>query len=116
MTPQLLAAASLLAAWSGMTVLCFASRNQRHRMHLPEQQDGQRRGYRAAAVLLLSASLLAAVTTNGTSFGIVLWICQAGLAGLALVCVLPYAATWVTRTSRIAALLLPVLFAMTYRV
>ena len=115
MTPQLLEAASMLAAWSGMTTFCFASRNQRHRMHLPEQQDVQRWTYRAAAVLLLATSLLAAVTANGASFGIVLWICQAGLAGLALVCVLPYAATWVTRTSRTAALLLPVLFAMAYR-
>jgi hypothetical protein len=115
MKPILLGTASALAAWASMAILCFRSSSQRHRMGLREQGKRQRRQYLAAAILLLSLSLLAATAVDGTSFGILLWICQTGIVGLALLCALPYSVTAVTRTSRAAALLAPVLFALAYR-
>lgn len=105
MKPVLLAMASLFASWAGMVVLCFASPTQRHRMGLAEQGARQRRNCVMAAILLFFFSLLAAIAADGTAFGIVLWICQAGLAGLALVCMLPYSPAWVVHSSRAAALL-----------
>ena len=114
MKPVLLGAASLIAAWAGMTILCFGSGSQRHRMRLPEQNGGQRRWHRATGAVFLSLSLAAAIAADGASFGIVLWICQTGVAGLVLTCVLPYSLAWVVHAQRAAIVLAPVLLAAAY--
>lgn len=111
MKPVLLAAASLFASWAGMSALCFGSPTQRHRMGLPEQDRWQRRRLAAAGILLIFLSLLAATAADGAAFGIVLWICQTGLAGLALIGMLPYSPAPVLHASRAAALLAPVFLA-----
>jgi hypothetical protein len=95
---------SALAAWAGMAALCFQSPSQRHRMGLCEQTRRQRRPFIAAAVALLAMSLAAAVAANGASFGIVLWLCQTGVLGLALVCLLPYWPLHIAHLWRMAAI------------
>jgi hypothetical protein len=82
--------ASIAAAWMAMSVLCLRSSSQRHRMGLPELAPIRRRHAGAAATTLLAASLVAAVASDGPALGIVLWLCQAGLLGLVLTCLLPY--------------------------
>ena len=109
MKPVLLAAGSVLAAWAGMAVLCFQSSNQRHRMGLKEQTRCERWRFATAGAMLLALSLIAAITADGASFGIVAWLCQAGILGLILICMLPYSIAWVTKTSRAAACVAPLL-------
>lgn len=109
MKPVLLAAGSALAAWAGMAVLCFRSSNQRHRMGLEEQTRGERWRFATAGTMLLAISLIASIAADGASFGIVAWLCQAGILGLILICMLPYSIAWVTRTSRAAACIAPLL-------
>lgn len=109
MKPVLLAAGSVFAAWAGMAVLCFRSSNQRHRMGLKEQTRGERWRFSTAGTILLALSLIAAIAADGASFGIVAWLCQTGILGLILICMLPYSIAWVIRTSRAAAWVAPLL-------
>lgn len=109
MKPLILAAASAFAAWAGMTALCFQSPNQRHRMGLPEQGRAQRYRFALAGVVLLAISLVAAIAADGPSFGIVLWLCQCGMVGLIMICLLPYAIASVLNIARAAAVLAPLL-------
>lgn len=90
MNGMALSAASAAAAWMAMSVLCLRSSSQRHRMGLPELAPIRRKLAGAAGTLLLAASLAAAVTSDGPAIGLILWLCQAGLAGLVLTCLLPY--------------------------
>ncbi|HYD78837.1 MAG TPA: DUF3325 family protein [Paucimonas sp.] len=105
MKPLLLAAASAFAALAGMAALCFQSPSQRHRMGLPEQARGRRCWFAAAGAAMLAISLIAAIAADGPSFGIVLWLCQAGIIGLFMILLLPYAIAWVIRVSGVAAIL-----------
>lgn len=104
MTALLMAAGSALAAWAGMGVLCFQSPSQRRRLGLPEQTGRQRWPCAMAAATLIAVSLAAAVA-DGVPFALVLWLCQAGLLGLALICTLPFARRGVTASMWVAALL-----------
>ncbi|HZW12586.1 MAG TPA: DUF3325 domain-containing protein [Noviherbaspirillum sp.] len=110
MTSFLLASASLLGALGGMALLCFQSPNQRHRSRLPEQSPGVRLQFMSVGVALLALSLGSAIIGQGVSFGIVLWICQVGLVGVAMICSLPYYRAWIEPLSRIAAVAAPGLF------
>lgn len=110
MTPFLLAGASLLGALGGMALLCFQSPSQRHRSRLPEQSPGVRLQFMAGGVALLALSLAGAIAGHGFSFGIVLWLCQASLVGMAMICSLPYYSAWIEQMSRIAAVTAPGLF------
>ncbi|HYD60856.1 MAG TPA: DUF3325 family protein [Noviherbaspirillum sp.] len=105
------AAGSALAAWAGMAALCFQSSSQRHRMGLREQTRGQQQRFIAAGSALLAISLAAAIAADGVSFGIVLWLCQAGILGAALICWLPYSMTGVVTSARCAAATAPLLLA-----
>ncbi|MBC7858540.1 MAG: DUF3325 family protein, partial [Burkholderiaceae bacterium] len=107
--PLLLAAGSACAAWAGMAALAFQSPNQRHRMGLIEQAAGRRRCFIAAAAALLALSLGAAIAADGAALGMVLWLCQAGMLGLALIGALPYSVAWAVRTARVAAVIGPLL-------
>jgi hypothetical protein len=93
MSTLLLGIWSAAAAFMGMAALCVQSKNQRHRMGWREQTVQQRCIFVALGALLLAASLAMAVRVNGLSFGIVLWLCQTGVLGLALICSLPYLTT-----------------------
>lgn len=110
MTSFLLAGASLLGAFGGMALLCFQSPNQRHRSRLPEQTPGVRLQFILVGVTLLVISLGSAIGGQGVSFGMVLWLCQAGLVGLAMICCLPYYSARIEQLSRIAAVTAPGLF------
>jgi hypothetical protein len=112
MKPMLLVTASALAAWAGMVVLCFQSPNQRHRMGLGEQTDQQRFWFVAAGVALLGVSMAVTVATDGASFGLVLWLSQVSILGLILICWLPYSMVSVTKSSRVAAAIAPLLLAV----
>jgi hypothetical protein len=112
MSPLLLAAGSALAAWAGMAALCFQSSSQRHRMGLREQTRGQQRRFIAAGSALLAVSLAAAIAADGVSFGIVLWLCQAGILGAVLICWLPYSMAGVVASARCAAAAVPLLLAV----
>lgn len=90
MNGVLLAALSAAAAWAALAVLCLRSTTQRHRMGLPEQTAMRRRLCGAAGGLLLLASLVAAVASDGPAVGAMVWLCQLGLLGLALIFLLPY--------------------------
>lgn len=107
----MLAAGSALAAWAGMAVLCFQSSSQRHRMGLREQTRAQQWRFIAAGMALLATSLSAAIAVDSASFGIVLWLCQAGILGLALIFWLPYSMSGVTRSARFSAAATPLLLA-----
>jgi hypothetical protein len=109
MKPVLLAMGSAFAVWAGMSALCFQSSNQRHRMGLTEQTTGERWRFMGAGTALLAISLIGAMAADGASFGIVLWLCQIGVLGFALICLLPYSIAWATNTSRIAAVIAPML-------
>jgi hypothetical protein len=111
MKTLLFAAASTCAAWAGMAALCYRSSNQRHRMGLPAQAPELGRWFALAGTALLALSLAGAVAADGLSFGIVLWLCQAGMLGLAMICMLPYARDLVGTMSRVAAVLAPLLCA-----
>lgn len=104
MSQILLDVVSILGAWSAMVALCFRSSTQRHRMGLREQSHWQRRYFLAAAIAMLSVSLGAAIASNGVSFGIVLWLCQASVLGIALICWLPYSASSVARSGAVSAM------------
>lgn len=107
MKALLLAAGSALAVWAGMAVLCFRSSSQRRRLGLREQTGRERWRFSMAATALIGISLAAAVVADGAQFGLVLWLCQAGMLGLALICTLPFARTAVTASACVAALLAP---------
>jgi hypothetical protein len=96
--------AALLAAWSGMTALCLQVPHQRQRLRLRALEHGERRARTLAGVLLLALSLYAAMLGYGVPFGLVLGLCQAGLAGLVLACALPYRLALVVALARAAAL------------
>jgi hypothetical protein len=85
------AAFSALAGWAALMVLCLRSSSQRHRMGLRPQAPLRRRILALAGVALLAASLAAAIAIDGVAVGIALWLCQLGLLGLVMVCLLPYA-------------------------
>ncbi|GAB3538372.1 hypothetical protein GCM10027343_03950 [Noviherbaspirillum agri] len=110
MTTHLLAGASLLGALGGMAMLCAQSPNQRHRNRLPELARAQRLRFVSAGIVLLAISLAGATAGQGFSFGIVLWLCQAGLVGVAMICSLPYCGAWLERVFRVAAAAAPGLF------
>ncbi len=111
MNPLLIVACSVLSAWSGMAALCFQSSSQRHRMGLREQTRGQQWRFIAAGCALLAFSLAAAIAADGVSFGIVLWLCQTGILGAALICWLPYSMAGVVASARCAAAAAPLLLA-----
>ncbi|WP_167092759.1 DUF3325 family protein [Massilia frigida] len=87
----LLSLASAITAWAAMAVLCARSATQRCRMGLPDQAPAQSLAWALAGVTLLLVSMAAAVIASGASFGILLWLCQAGVLGLLMICLLPYA-------------------------
>ncbi|RSZ60402.1 DUF3325 family protein [Massilia atriviolacea] len=107
MNAALMAAGSAFAAWAGMAVLCFQSSSQRQRMGLREQSGRQQWGFILAGAALLAVSLAAAVVADGSQFGLLLWLCQAGMLGVALICCLPFARSAVSASARLAALLAP---------
>lgn len=107
MNALLLAAGSALAAWAGMAVLCFQSSSQRRRMGLREQTGPEQWRFILAGTGLIAISLAATVAADGTQFGVLLWLCQAGMLGVALICCLPFARTAVTASAFVAALLAP---------
>lgn len=110
MTPLLLTASSVCAAWAGMAALCFQSPSQRHRMDWPPLSGLRRLGFIVAAIMLLAASLVAAIATDGMPFGILRWVCQTSVSGVILSCSLPYSITVVALVSRMVAVLVPILF------
>lgn len=111
MTALLLAAGSALAVWAGMAVLCFQSPSQRRRLGLREHTGREKWRFILAGTALIVISLAAAIAADGAQFGIVLWLCQVGMLGLALICCLPFARTAVTASAWAAALLAPLLLA-----
>lgn len=111
MSPLLIAAGSTLAAWAGMAALCFQSPSQRHRLGLREQTRRQQQGFIATGSALLAVSLASAIAVDGVSFGVTLWLCQAGILGLALVFWLPYSMPGVVRSARCAVAVAPLLLA-----
>lgn len=111
----LMAAGSALAVWAGMAVLCFRSSSQRRRLGLREQSGREQWRFTMAATALIAISLAAAVVADGAQFGLVLWLCQAGMLGLALICSLPFAKTAVTASAWGAALLAPLMLAAASR-
>lgn len=116
MKPVIFAFASALAAWAGMAALCFQSASQRYRMGLPAQGHGRRLGLALGGAALLGMSLAASLAVDGASFGSVLWLCQAGILGLLLVGVLPYAMTGVIRLAQAAAALAPLLWLLAWAI
>lgn len=106
----LLAGASLLGALGGIATLCLQSPNHRHRNRLPAQTSAMRLQFISVGVALLALSLAGAIAGQGVSFGIVLWLCQMGLMGLAMICSLPYYSASVELVSRLAAITAPGLF------
>jgi hypothetical protein len=92
MKPLLLVVCSMTAAWAAMTAIYLQSTAQRERLGLRPQSPAERRAFIAVASGLLVLSMVAAVTRDGPSFGLVLWLSQAGIFGLALLCLAPYAA------------------------
>lgn len=111
MKSSLLACASALAVWAGMAVLCFQSSSQRRRLALRELSGSEPLRYFAAASALIGLSLAAAVAADGVQFGLLLWLCQAGMLGLALICALPFARSAVEASARAAAVSVPLLLA-----
>lgn len=111
MTALLLAVGSALAVWAGMAVLCFQSSSQRRRLGLPEHTGREQWRFILAGAVLIVISLAAAIAADGVQFGIVLWLCQVGMLGVALICCLPFARTAVTASAWAAALLAPLLLA-----
>ena len=107
MNALLMAAGSACAAWAGMAVLCFRSASQRRRMGLREQSAPEQWRFILAGAALIAISLAAAVVADGVQFGLLLWLCQAGMLGVALICCLPFARGAVTASARLAALLAP---------
>ncbi|MDQ1812366.1 DUF3325 family protein [Massilia sp. CCM 9210] len=107
MNAPLMAAGSAFAAWAGLAVLCFQSSSQRRRMGLREQSGRERWRFILAGAALIAISLVAAVVADGTRFGLLLWPCQTGMLGVALICLLPFARSAVTASARLAALLAP---------
>jgi hypothetical protein len=111
MNALLMAAGSAMAAWSGMAVLCFQSASQRRRLGLHAHSAGEKWRFTMAATALIGMSLAAAVAADGVQFGLILWLCQAGLLGLGLICCLPFARAAVTASAWAAGLLSPPLLA-----
>ncbi len=107
MNALLMAAGSACAAWAGMAVLCFQSSSQRRRLGLREQSGREQGRFILAGTALIVISLVAAVSADGSQFGVLLWLCQTGMLGMALICSLPFARTAVTASARLAALLAP---------
>ncbi|UOD29679.1 DUF3325 family protein [Massilia violaceinigra] len=107
MNALLMAAGSACAAWAGMAVLCFQSASQRRRLGLREQGGREQGCFILAGTVLIAISLAAAVGADGSQFGVLLWLCQTGMLGMALICSLPFARTAVTASARLAALLAP---------
>lgn len=112
MKTQLLTMASGLAAWAGMAVLCFRSSSQRRRLGLRQQTWVEQWRYTVGALVLLVLSLVAAVSADGARFGVLLWLCQAGLLSLTLICALPFARGFLTASAWVAALLALLAFAL----
>jgi len=110
MKALLMATGGALAAWTGMMLLYFQSSSQRRRMGLREQSGRQQWRFIAAATAWIAMSLAAAVAADGVQFGLLLWLCQAGMLGLALICSLPFAQSAVTASAFVAAPLAPLLF------
>jgi hypothetical protein len=110
----MMSAASLLAAWAAMTGFAFQAPSQRHRLGLAPQRRARRALHALAASALLALSLAAAMQANGKAFGLVLWLCQACVLGLAATCLFPYAQRMLTRSSAVAALAAPLLFGLTW--
>lgn len=111
MNALLMGAASALAGWAGMAVLCFQSASQRRRMGLRELGGAEQGRFILAGTALIGVSLAAAVLADGTGFGVLLWLCQTGMLGVALICCLPFARAAVTASARLAALLAPLALA-----
>lgn len=111
MTALLLSVGSALAVWACMAVLSFQSSSQRRRLGLPEHTGRERWRFILAGAVLIVLSLAAAIAADGVQFGIVLWLCQVGMLGVALICCLPFARTAVTASAWAAALLAPLLLA-----
>lgn len=111
MKALLMAAGSALAAWAGMMLLCYQSPSQRRRMGLRAQTGLEQWRFIMAATALIAMSLAAAIVADGVQFGLLLWLCQVGMLGLALICSLPFAKTAVTASAFVAALLAPLLLA-----
>ena len=109
MTALLMAAGSALAVWAGMAVLCFQSSSQRRRLGLRELTSPEQWRFIMAGTALIAVSLAAAVAADGVQFGMLLWLCQVGVLGLALICCLPFARAAVTASAWAAALLSPLL-------
>ena len=109
MTALLMAAGSALAVWAGMAVLCFQSSSQRRRLGLRELTSPEQWRFIMAGTALIAVSLAAAIAADGVQFGMVLWLCQVGMLGLALICCLPFARAAVTASAWAAALLSPLL-------
>ncbi len=86
-----LAVCSLVTGWFALVVLCLRSSSQRHRLGLVSLARHHRWLLGLAGIALLAISLATATLVDGTAVGPVLWLCQLGLLGLAMVCVLPYA-------------------------
>lgn len=112
MKALLVAAGSAFAVWAGMAILCFQSSSQRRRLGLREQSGREQWHFTVAATTLIVMSLAAAVIADGAQFGLLLWACQAGMLGLALIFSLPFARTSVTASAWLAALLAPLLLAV----
>lgn len=109
MTAMPLVLASVLAAWAGISAFALQSPTQRHRSHLPPQRRATRLAYMSGGMALFAISLFAALGHSNLSFAIVLWICQAGVLGVAWTCLLPYAGPWMAWSSRAAVIVLPLL-------
>lgn len=107
MNAVVVATASVLGAFSGMALLCLQSPAHRHRNGLPEQDLPVRLGVIVTGAVLLYISLFAAVTGQGASFGIVAWMCQLGLLGLAMIILLPYFGPHIMQAARAAAVASP---------
>ena len=74
---------------------------------LREQTGPEQWRFILAGTSLIAISLAATVAADGTQFGVLLWLCQAGMLGVALICCLPFARTAVTASAFVAALLAP---------
>lgn len=107
MKALLLATGSAMAVWAGMAVLNFRSSSQRRRLGLREQTVSEQFGFSLAGTAMIAISLAAAIAADGVQFGLLLWLGQAGMLGLALICALPFAPAAVTASARGAALLAP---------
>jgi hypothetical protein len=76
---------SALAAWLGLTALCFQSAHQRQRLRLYKQKPAMRLAFLLIGIMMLAVSCQASITANGQDFGTLVFISQLGLIGLLLI-------------------------------